>query len=109
MCKQNPLKHFRTIEGAERRAAMRKYLSESLGLKWDKSPYELTHSERTALDDMAKAVSWRKSISSPLSLSAAFYVYLSREVAAAGQDAKAQHAATVARRGPALVYGRGRA
>jgi hypothetical protein len=110
MCKQNPLKHFRTIEGAERRKAMRAHLAENNGIVWSKSPHELTHTERSALDAMARAVAWRKSISSPLSLCAAFYVYLSREVEkTAHAAAQVKPSAQVAekRRGPGLAYGRG--
>lgn len=78
MC--NNLRKFRTLDGPARRIAVRAHLAQSLGLVWNKSPFELTHTERTALDEMARAVGWRKSIASSLSLSAAFYVYLSREV-----------------------------
>lgn len=98
------LKKFRTMSGAPRRVAVRAHLAQSLGLVWDKSPYELTHSERTALDDMARAIGWRKSNASMLSLSAAFYVYLARDA----KPATVQQAASVKtqKRAP-FVFGHG--
>lgn len=88
MCKHNQnLKRFRTLEGSARRAAVRAYLAQSVGLAWDKSPFQLSAAERSALDDMARAVAFRKSAISPLSNCAAFYVYLSREVKAASVPA----------------------
>lgn len=79
MCHNN-LRHLRTIQGAERRATIRALLEKSDDVEFGNDPHTLTFSQRTALQDMARAVSWRKSISSCLSLGAAFYVYLSREV-----------------------------
>lgn len=79
MCSNN-LRHLRTIEGAQRRATIRALLEKSEGLVFGNDPHTLSFSQRTALQDMARAVSWRKSISSPLSLGAAYYVYLSRGV-----------------------------
>lgn len=102
MCKNNPLKKFRTMEGAQRREAMRAHLGETNELRFDLDPHELTFSQRSALSDMAKAVSWRKSPTSCLSLGAAFYVYLSR-------DAKPARTATPAPAAPRrpLTFGRG--
>lgn len=97
------------MEGATRRAAIRAHMLDALNMKWDKSPYELTSSERTALDEMAKAVGWRKSIASPLSLSAAFYVYLCRDAA---KIAPAQHKAQQQQQQQprqSFAYGRGHA
>lgn len=102
MCKNNPLKKFRTLEGAQRREAMRAHLGETNDLRFDLDPHELTFSQRSALSDMAKAVSWRKSPTSCLSLGAAFYVYLSR-------DAKAKPARIAAPAAPrrSIAFGRG--
>lgn len=87
MCKHNQLKKFRTMEGSARRAAVRAHLAHAVGLAFDKSPFQLSHTERAALDDMARAVAFRKSAISPLSNCAAFYVYLSRDVKAASVPA----------------------
>lgn len=81
MCKQNPLKEFRTMTGETRRKAIRSYLAAAVALDFAADPHALTHAQRGALHEMAKAVSWRKSISSPLSLGLAFFVYLARDVA----------------------------
>lgn len=80
MCSNN-LRHLRTIEGAQRRATIRALLAKSDGLVFGNDPHTLSMSQRCSLQDMARAVSWRKSISSCLSLGAAFYVYLSRDAA----------------------------
>lgn len=79
MYRNNELRKFRTLSGAERRAAVRRYLADSAGLVFGNDPHTLSFSQRSALHDMARAVVWRKSISSCLSLGAAFYVYLSRD------------------------------
>lgn len=79
MCRNNEFRKLRTMEGAQRRAAIRKQLSESEKLVFGNDPHTLSFSQRSALNDMARAVCWRKSISSCLSLGAAFYVYLSRD------------------------------
>jgi len=79
MCRNNELRKLRTLEGAKRRAAIRAELDKSLGLKFGNDPHTLSFSERVALQDVARAVCWRKSITSCLSLGAAFYVYLSRD------------------------------
>lgn len=82
MCANN-LRHLRTIEGAQRRATIRAMLAKSDALVFGNDPHTLSFSQRSALQDMARAVSWRKSITSCLSLGAAFYVYLSRDAATA--------------------------
>lgn len=79
MCRNNELRKFRTMEGAQRRAAIRAHLAADAGLSFGNDPHTLSFSQRSALHDMARAVCWRKSISSCLSLGAAFYVYLSRD------------------------------
>jgi hypothetical protein len=111
MCKQNPLKSFRTMSGAERRAAMRAHLAASNTISFAaQDPHALTASQQNALADMAKSVCWRKSPTSPLALGPAFYVYLARDVAqSAQQSAQANKAAQVrtVRRAPGLAYGRG--
>ena len=99
----NDLKKFRTMEGPARREAVRAHLIKHDGINFNKGPFELSHSERSALHDMAKAVSWRKSPASSFSLGAAFFVYLAKDVA------KTAHvAAMVDKPAPrrALVYGR---
>lgn len=45
-------------------------------------PYQLTHSQRSALHDTARSVGYRKSVSSCLSLGAAFFVYLAKDLPA---------------------------
>ena len=79
MCRNTELKKFRTLAGPARRAAIRRHLAADAGLSFGNDPHTLSHSQRSALHDMARAVCWRKSISSCLSLGAAFYVYLSRD------------------------------
>lgn len=79
MCNQT-LKNFRTMSGADRRAAVRAHLAQSHGINFAANdPHGLTVSQQSALCDLARAVSWRKSSASPLSLSMAFYVYLARD------------------------------
>lgn len=95
MCKQNPLKEFRTLEGAKRRAAIRKYLAQSVALDFAADPHALTFSQCGALHEMAKSVSWRKSISSPLSLGLAFFVYLARDAAPQVEQHSGKPAVTV--------------
>lgn len=90
MCKQNPLKNFRTMSGAERRAACRVHLAESNAINFAaQDPHALTVSQQSALADMAKAVSWRKSPMSPLSVGMAFYVYLARDSKPSGHAQQA--------------------
>lgn len=74
------LKTFRTLTGAARKAAMRDYLTSAHGVVFGIDPHAVPSSHMQALHDMAKAVCWRKSISSPCSLGHAFYRYLSRDV-----------------------------
>lgn len=81
MCKQNPLKHLRTLTGDARKQAARAHLTTEHGVTFGHGPHLLTWAQRDALSTLAKAVCWRKSISSSLSLGSAFYVYLSRGVA----------------------------
>jgi len=108
MCKQNPLKHFRTLEGAKRRDAMRAALVASHEIDFAADCHTLTQSQRCALADMAKAVSWRKSPTSPLSTGLAFFVYLSRGYRPAQPTAPAALVAAAPRRVP-FVFGRGHA
>lgn len=96
------LKKYRTMAGHERRAACRAHLEKNDNIRFNKSPFELSHSERVALHDMAKAVSWRKSPASCLSLGAAFYVYLSKDLARTAHVAAMNHTPAPRR---ALVYG----
>lgn len=79
MCRNNEFRKLRVMEGAQRRAAIRRALADNAGLTFGNDPHTLSFSQRSALNDMARAVCWRKSISSCLSLGAAFYVYLSRD------------------------------
>lgn len=74
------LRTFRTLAGPARKAAIRKHF-EARGLSFDLDPHAVPFSMRGELADMAKAVGYRKSISSCLSLGSAFYVYLSRGAA----------------------------
>ena len=74
------LKQYRTLTGPARKTAIRSHLARTDGIDWKADPHTLTQSQRCALSDMAKAVSWRKSITSPLSLGLSFFVYLSRDV-----------------------------
>jgi hypothetical protein len=74
------LKHFRTIDGATRRTAMRAHLAQHEQIDFRADPHALSFAQQCALADMAKAVSWRKGIASSLSLGLAFFVYLARDV-----------------------------
>lgn len=104
MCKPVDLKTFRTVVGADRKAAMRAHLSKHDGVTFGLDPHSIPMSQQCALADMAKAVSWKKSISSSLSLGLAFYVYLSRDV---GQRVQRNVPVAPARRGPGISFGRG--
>lgn len=86
------LKALRTLEGEARRDACRAHLAKHSDMRFDLDPHQLTHSQRIDLHDMAKAVCWRKSICSSLSLGAAYYVYLCKDVAKSGKHAAAQSA-----------------
>jgi hypothetical protein len=105
MCKSD-LKHFRTISDAPRRLAMRAHLVAHAGIAFGASHEDLTSTQRRALDDMAKAVSWRKGIANRLTLAAAFYVYLSRDVPT--KPAAVVVRQQVAQRRP-FLFGRGAA
>lgn len=94
------LKQFRTLSGVERRAAMRAHLSKVDAVVFTGDPHTVTWSQQLALAEMAKIVAWKKSISSPLSLGLAFYVYLSRDAA------KPAPVRTV-RAAPRIAFGRG--
>jgi len=87
MSNQN-LKPFRTLTGPARKSAMRAHLANIEGIDFRADPHTLTFAQQCALSDMAKAVSWRKSITSPLSLGLAFFVYLARDVSQTGQDSR---------------------
>lgn len=80
MCRNNELRALRTLTGPARRAAIRKHLTNSAKIAFGVDPHTLAHSQQCALSEVARAVCWRKSISSPMSLGLAFYVYLSRGV-----------------------------
>jgi hypothetical protein len=97
MCKHNDMKHFRTITGEARRMAMRAHLAAAHGVTFGQSHEDMTQAQRGALESMAKAVSWRKGIACRLTLAAAFYVYLSRDVKPAGHVAASAKPATVRR------------
>mgnify|MGYP007057956418 CR=1 FL=1 len=79
MCKHD-LRHFRTISGPARRLAIRAHLSTHAGIDWTAAHTDMTTAQRRALEEMAAAVSWRKSIMSPLTMAGAFFVYLARDV-----------------------------
>lgn len=72
------LKNFRTMTGEERRTACRSHLSTVHGVDFHGDVHALPISALTACAEMAKAICWRKSQSSSMSLGAAFFVYLSR-------------------------------
>lgn len=80
MCKTVELKHFRTLAGPDRKNAIRFYLAKQEGIDFTADVHTLYSGQRIALQDMAKAVSWRKSQTSCLSLGAAFFVYLAKDV-----------------------------
>jgi hypothetical protein len=105
MCKTD-FRHFRTISGETRRVAMRAHLTTAHGVRFGLSHEELTRAQRGALEDMAKAVSWRKGIACRLTLAAAFYVYLSRGVTTTSSKPATVQAAAPR---PAFVFGRGHA
>lgn len=75
------LKNFRTMSGAERRAACRQHLSREHALDFSADVHAVPISGLAACADMAKAICWRKSVSSSMSIGAAFFVYLSRDLA----------------------------
>lgn len=60
------------------KALLRTMLENSVKINFKADVHTLSHSQRTALQDMAKSVGYRKSVSSSLSLGAAFFVYLAR-------------------------------
>lgn len=106
MCKQNSLKKFRTLEGAQRRAAIRAHMVATDEIDFTADPHSLRWSQQGALSDMAKAISWRKSPSSPLSLGLAFFVYLARD---ASPPRDPSGAPISGKTRTAFVFGRGRA
>lgn len=106
MC-NNPLKRFRTMTGADRRAAVRAHLATTDAIDFTGDPHSLRISQQCALADMARAVCWRKSPSSPLSLGMAFYVYLSRD--AKPTSVQADQSTTVRTVRHSFTYGRGAA
>lgn len=92
MCK-NPLKNFRTMTGETRRAACRADLVSGHNINFAaQDPHALTASQLAALSAMAKAVSWRKSAASSLSVGMAFYVYLARDAKQSGHVAQSASA-----------------
>lgn len=100
MSKQINLKTFRTIDGAARRDAMRAHLAEHAEIDFKADCHTLTFAQQCALSEMAKAVSWRKAITSPLSLGLAFFVYLARDVATDKRKAAVRAAPVVSYRAP---------
>lgn len=95
------LKQFRTLSGPERKNVMRAHLSRHDGIAFGGDPHAVTATQCAALAEMAKVVAWKKSISSPLTLALAFYVYLSRDVT---PPPPARKAGSGARR---IAFGRG--
>ena len=95
------LKQFRTMTGPERRKAMRDHLTKVHAVDFYADVHAVPISALTACADMAKAVCWRKSISSSMSTGAAFFVYLARELQTTHTRARAQTG-----RKP-IVFGRG--
>lgn len=79
MCRNTELKKFRTLAGPARRAAIRRHLAGVDKIDFAADPHSLAQSQQCALADMARAVCWRKSIASCMSLGLAFFVYLSRD------------------------------
>lgn len=79
MCRNTELKKFRTLAGPARRAAIRRHLAGAEQIDFAADPHSLAISQQCALADMARAVCWRKSITSCMSLGLAFFVYLSRD------------------------------
>jgi hypothetical protein len=108
MCKTD-FRHFRTISGESRRIAMRAHLTTAHGVTFGQSHEDLTRDQRGALEDMAKAVSWRKGIACRLTLAAAFYVYLSRGTTTASSAAPRTPARAATGSRQAFVFGRGHA
>jgi hypothetical protein len=108
MCKNNQLRSFRTLEGSKRREAIRAHMRAADDIDFTADPHSLRISQQCALSDMAKAVGWRKSSTSPLSLGLAFYVYLSRDAAKPGRI-EASRTGKPAQHRPAFVFGRGHA
>lgn len=106
MCKQNPFKKFRSLEGSKRREAIRAHMSAAEEIDFTADPHALRISQQCALSDMAKAISWRKSPSSPLSLGLAFFVYLSRD---ASPPRDPSGAPISGKTRTAFVFGRGHA
>jgi hypothetical protein len=108
MCKTD-LKQYRTITGEPRRMAMRAHLTTAHGLRFGLSHEDLTRDQRAALEEMAKAVSWRKGISCRLTLAAAFYVYLSRGVSTTSSAPTRTPTRAAPGSRQAFVFGRGHA
>lgn len=80
MCKTDYRK-FRVMEGAQRRRAVRIELSQGMhAIDFTADVMTLSQSQRGALSDMAKAVGYRKPITSMHTLGGAFFCYLSRDV-----------------------------
>lgn len=73
------LRRFRTLTGPARKVAVREHLA-ALGVEFGKDVNTIPGPLKSAVADMAKVCGYRKPITCPLSLGAAFYVYLSRGV-----------------------------
>ena len=106
MCKNNTLKQFRTMEGSARRAAIRAHLTKHEEIDFTADPHALKISQQCALADMARAVCWRKSPTSSLSLGLAFFVYLSRSAPKPGH-VEPPRTGKPAQRRPAFIFGAG--
>lgn len=102
MCNQT-LKRFRVLTGPARRIAMVHYL-QAHGVVFGQDVHAVPVSTLTACAELAKAVCWRKSLSSSMSIGAAFYLYLSKAVAPA---VPARRMSATPGRGAGIVYGRG--
>jgi hypothetical protein len=72
-------RRFRVLTGPARKDAVRKELAASHGIDWTQNVFTLSQSQRTALHDMAKAVGYRKPVSSYFSLGTAYFNYLARK------------------------------
>lgn len=102
-------RYYRTITGEPRRLAMRAHLTTAHAVRFAGSHEELTRAQRAALEEMAKAVSWRKGIACRLTLAAAFYVYLSRGVTTTSSASTRTPTRAAPGSRQAFVFGRGHA
>jgi len=106
MCHKTELKHFRTLTGPDRKSAMRYHLTKYSGVDFAADVHSVPVSALNDVAAMAKAVCWRKSVASSMSLGAAFFTYLARDVAQP-VSGPARQAAQAKTRGPGIAFGRG--